>query len=123
LNTDVDFSEKSLARYRTTMQSRFAVPFRCIVVVLIAAPLGIVYSRRGFLGGIAYAIFIFAGIFFLTSTFQTAGEGAYMPPVAAAWLANFLFAGVGAVLLYYRAKNRDPSALNPFKWFRRTRAT
>jgi lipopolysaccharide export system permease protein len=123
LNTNAGFPERSLAKYRTTMHARFAVPFRCIVVVLIAAPLGIVYSRRGLLGGVAYAIFIFAAIFFLNSTFQKAGEGSYLAPFPAAWLANFIFAGVGAVLLYYRANNRDASALNPFKWLRRARAS
>ena len=123
LNTNAHFPERNLAKYRTTMQSRFAVPMRCLVVVLIAAPLGIVFSRRGLLGGVAYAIFIFAGIFFLTSTFQKSGEAGYMHPIPAAWLANLLFAGVGALLLYYRAKNRDASALNPLVWFRQARAS
>jgi len=118
LNTNASFSERRLAKYRTTLHSRFAIPFRCVVVVLIAAPLGIVYSRRGLLGGVAYAIFIFAAIFFLTSTFTKAGEGGYLSPITAAWLANALFAGIGAVLLYYRARNKDVSHLNPMRWFR-----
>jgi lipopolysaccharide export system permease protein len=118
LNTNASFSERRLAKYRTTMHSRFAIPFRCVVVVLIAAPLGIVYSRRGLLGGVACAIFIFAAVFFLTSTFTKAGEGGYLTPVTAAWLANILFAGIGAVLLYYRARNKDISHLNPMRWFR-----
>ena len=109
VNTNEGFSERRLAKYRTAMHARFAIPFRCVVVVLIAAPLGIVYSRRGLLGGVAYSIFIFAAIFFLTSTFMKAGEGGYLSPVAAAWMSNALFAGVGAVLLYYRARNRDVS--------------
>lgn len=118
VNTNASFSERRLAKYRTMMHSRFAIPFRCVVVVLIAAPLGIVYSRRGLLGGVAYSIFIFAAIFFLTSTFTKAGEGGYLSPATAAWLANILFAGIGAVLLYYRARNKDVSHLNPMRWFR-----
>jgi lipopolysaccharide export system permease protein len=120
INTNSAFSERRLAKYRTTMHSRYAVPFRCIVVVLIAAPLGIVYSRRGLLGGVAYSIFIFAAIFFLTSTFTKAGEGGYLSPVTAAWLANGIFGVIGAVLLYYRARNKDVSHLNPLRWFRRS---
>ena len=118
LATNASFSERRLAKYRTTWHSRFAIPFRCVVVVLIAAPLGIVYSRRGLLGGVAYSIFIFAAIFFLTSTFTKAGEAGYLSPISAAWLANALFAGLGAVLLYYRARNRDVSHLNPMNWLR-----
>lgn len=123
LNANAGFPERRLAKYRTSMHSRFAIPFRCVVVVLIAAPLGIVYSRRSLLGGVAYAIFLFAAIFFLTSTFMKAGEGGYLPPMTAAWLANALFAGVGAVLLYYRARNRDISDLNPMRWLQLRRST
>ncbi len=34
-------------------------PLSCLIVVLVAAPLGIVYNRRGVLAGVATGIFIF----------------------------------------------------------------
>jgi hypothetical protein len=35
------------------------------------------------------------------------GKGRYLPPFVAAWATNLIFGLVGAVLLFYRAKNRE----------------
>ena len=45
-----DFPEVRLAPYRTQLHYRWALPWVCLLVVFIAAPLGIVYNRRGILG-------------------------------------------------------------------------
>ena len=90
-NEGENVPQKRMLKYESTMHSRFSIPFRCFIVALIAAPLGIVYSRRGLLGGVAYSIFIFAAIFFLTSSFLKAGEAGIVSPMLAAWLANLIF--------------------------------
>ena len=79
----------------------------CLVVVFIAAPLGIVYSRRGVLAGVAGSIFIFFSMIFLTNLFLALGKGDRIPPLLAAWTPNAVFAVVGAFLLYLRASNRE----------------
>ena len=77
-------------------------------MVLVSAPLGIVYSRRGVLGGVAASIFIFAAMYFLRGTFLAFGQSGQIPAFVAAWATNFIFAGIGAMLLYYRSLNRQP---------------
>jgi lipopolysaccharide export LptBFGC system permease protein LptF len=52
---------------------------------------------------------------FLTHLFLALGEGDRIPPWAAAWTPNILFASVGLFLLYLRATNRDIRSLKPFK--------
>ena len=54
-----DFPRPQLAPYRTHLLYRWALPCTCLIVVFISAPLGIVYSRRGVLVGVASSIFIF----------------------------------------------------------------
>jgi lipopolysaccharide export LptBFGC system permease protein LptF len=76
-------------------------------VVLVAAPCGIVYSRRGVLGGVALAIALFFLLVFTTNLFLALGKGGRVPPVVAAWgpMAAFFLAGL--YLLWLRSTNRD----------------
>ena len=54
--------------------TRWALPWVCLLVVFIAAPLGIVYSRRGILGGVAAAIGLFFSLVFFSSLFVALGK-------------------------------------------------
>lgn len=111
--------DKAIARYETALQWRFALPFRCFLIVLLAAPLGIVASRRNMMGGVSSALGVFIAVFFLSTMFLKSGEGRYLPPWAAAWGMNILFAITGSILFWYRSRNRLPLSLNPLNWFRR----
>ncbi len=114
LRVNNDFSSVALAPFRTYYWHRWILPWSCLVVVLIAAPLGIVYSRRAVLAGVAASIFIFFGMVFLNNLCLALGSGARVPPWVAAAFPNAFFALVGAVLLFYRAKNRELPSLRIF---------
>ena len=107
LKSNPDYDERLLAPFRTNWWYCWAEPLSCLVMVLIAAPLGIVYSRRGVLGGVAASIVIFALMYFLSGSLVAAGQGGYLPPIVAAWGTNFVFGLVGAILLWARARNRE----------------
>ena len=107
LHFNSDFPDTQLAPYRTYLYHRWALPWSCLLVVFIAAPLGIVYSRRGVLAGVASSIFIFFAIIYITNFFLALGKGARIPAFAAAWFPNVFFGGIGLVLLYLRSTNRD----------------
>jgi LPS export ABC transporter permease LptG len=102
-----DFPEVRLAPFRTHYWYRFAVPFQCLVVIFIAAPLGIVYSRRGVLAGVAGCIFIFFAMGFVEKLFLALGKGDRIPAILAAWASDLIFALVGFYLLWLRANNRE----------------
>ena len=119
LRTNQSLPARSLAKYEAALHWRFALPFRCFLLVLIAAPLGIVSSRRGLLGGVSTAVALFIGIFFCSAVVLKAGEGLYLPPALGAWLTNGLFFAVGLLLLWLRSRNRTLQSLNPFMQFRR----
>ena len=107
LRFNFDFPEAQLAPFRTHLQYRWALPWSCFVVIFIAAPLGIVYSRRGVLAGVASSIFIFFGMIFLTNLFLALGKGDRISATFAAWGPNAFFGLIGLVLLYFRATNRE----------------
>jgi LPS export ABC transporter permease LptG len=107
LRHNSDFPRTLLAPFRTHFQYRLALPWTCLVVVCIAAPLGIGYSRRGVLASVATAVILVFSMNFLTHLFLALGEGDRISPLAAAWTPNILFAAVGLYLLYLRATNRE----------------
>ena len=114
LRFNADFPAVQLAPYRTYADYRWAVPWSCMVVVFIASPLGIVYSRRGVLAGVASSIFIFFSLFFLSYLFLALGKGGRIPPPVAAWGPNAAFAAVGLVLLWMRSTNRELPTFQSF---------
>jgi LPS export ABC transporter permease LptG len=114
LNFNSDFPPTLLAPFATHLQYRLALPWTCVVIALIATPLGIGYSRRGILSSVAAAIILVFSMNFVAHLFLALGEGARISDWAAAWTPNILFGTLGLVLLYYRATNREPPRLNLF---------
>jgi lipopolysaccharide export system permease protein len=114
LNFNSDFPPTLLAPFATHLQYRLALPWTCLVITLIATPLGIGYSRRGILSSVAAAIILVFSMNFVAHLFLALGEGARISDWAAAWTPNILFGTLGLVLLYYRATNREPPRLNLF---------
>jgi len=102
-----DFPEVRLAPYRTQLHYRWALPWVCLLVVFIAAPLGIVYSRRGILGGVATAIGLFFSLVFFSSLFVALGKGNRISPWLATWGPMAVYFLIGLGLLWFRSTNRD----------------
>ena len=111
LASNADFPDAQLAPFRTHLQYRWALPFTCLAVVFIAAPLGIVFSRRAVLASVASSIFIFFTFLFCMFFFLALGKGNHLPPIAAAWIPNALLVLTGSYLLYLRSTNREAPKL------------
>ena len=114
LRFNADFPATLLAPFRTHLQYRLALPWTCLVVVCIAAPLGIGYSRRGVLSSVAAAVFLVFSMNFLVHLFLALGEGDRVSPWVAAWMPNLLFAAIGLYLFYLRASNREAPGFHLF---------
>lgn len=114
LHFNADFPVTLLAPFATHLQYRIALPWTCLVVVFIAAPLGIGYSRRGILSSVATSIVLVFSMNFLTHLFLALGEGDRVPPWVAAWTPNIIFAIIGGWLLYLRSTNRATPRFNLF---------
>ena len=114
LHFNADFPETLLAPFATHLHYRIALPWTCLVMVFIAAPLGIGYSRRGILSSVAASIVLVFAMNFLTHLFLALGEGDRVPAWIAAWTPNMVFAVIGAYLLYLRATNRTTPRFNLF---------
>ncbi|HST29744.1 MAG TPA: LptF/LptG family permease [Chthoniobacterales bacterium] len=107
LHFNSDFPIALLAPFRTHLHYRIALPWTCLVVVCIAAPLGIGFSRRGVLASVASAMVLVFSMNFMTHLFLALGEGDRISPIVAAWAPNLVFTIIGLYLLYLRATNRE----------------
>ena len=108
LEFNSDFPATLLAPFGTHLQYRFALPWTCAVVALIAGALGVGYSRRGIFSSVAAATLLLFAMNFVMHLCLALGEGARIPPWVAAWTPNIIFGVIGLILLYYRASNREP---------------
>lgn len=93
-------------RFLTQWHYRWAQPGICLALVLLAAPLGIVFSRRGAAGGVALAIFLSAGMMFASTVFLSLGEAGHIPPIWAAWGTNILAIVLALILIQRRLVGR-----------------
>jgi lipopolysaccharide export LptBFGC system permease protein LptF len=123
LHFNADFPETLLAPFRTQLQFRWALPWTCFVVAIMATSLGIGYSRRGILASVAAAIGLVFTMNFLTHLFLALGEGDRISPFVAAWTPNLIFLVVGLYLLRLRATNREAPSFNPATLWRSLRAS
>jgi lipopolysaccharide export system permease protein len=123
LHFNSDFPETLLAPFRTQLQYRWALPWTCFVVTVMAAPLGIGFSRRGILASVAVAIGLVFSMNFLTHLFLALGEGDRVSPLAAAWTPNLIFFVIGLYLLHLRATNRESPSFSRLARWRSPRAT
>lgn len=107
LSNNSHFTHARLAPYRTQLAYRWALPWGCLIAVLIAGPLGIVYSRRGLMGSITMAIGLFFFLILGSSLFLALGKGDRVGPEIAAWAPVAIFGGIGIFMMWMRTTNRE----------------
>ncbi len=92
--------------YLTQWHYRWALPFACLVTVLLAAPLAIHFSRRGPGGGIFLAVVLSALMLLVSNIVLAFGEAGIIQPIAAAWLPNLTFGTIAIYLFHRRVTGR-----------------
>ena len=103
LDLHPDLSSKDKRWLRTQLQGRLALPWTCLVVVLIAIPFGAASGRRNMFVGVASSIVICFAYFVLLKLGLALGTGGYLPAWLAAWLPNASF-GVAGFWLMLRVR-------------------
>jgi lipopolysaccharide export system permease protein len=92
--------------YLTQWHYRWALPFTCLVTVLLATPLAIHFSRRGPGGGIFLAVVLSATMMLVSTIVLAFGEAGTIRPILAAWIPNIAFALLGLYLFRRRITGR-----------------
>ncbi|MEA3305748.1 MAG: LptF/LptG family permease [Candidatus Omnitrophota bacterium] len=85
---------------KVDLNHKTAFPFVNLVVILIASPFALIHARRGNIFiGIGMSIFLIAAYYVIMSISLAMGKADFLPPCAAAWSANIIFACIGTLFI------------------------
>jgi LPS export ABC transporter permease LptG/LPS export ABC transporter permease LptF len=90
-------------RFQIELQSRFSYPAACLVLMLVGVPLGVISRRGGKSSGFVFTLLLVIIYYVLSYTGISLGRQNKLSPFLAVWLANLVFALVGAFLLWQMA--------------------
>ncbi len=96
-------------RLRSEYQKRLSLPFACLAVTWFAAPLGLLFRRRGFIAftfGILM-VFIYYLVFIISEVSSLNG---HIAPEYGLWIANVVFLALGWVLYRLAVHERQAFA-------------
>lgn len=79
--------------------TKFALPLATFFTILLAAPIGILFSRMGNYFGVAISIALVFIWYMTYSIFTNLGKAGTVDPFLAAWVQNIAFGAVGVLLL------------------------
>jgi lipopolysaccharide export system permease protein len=96
-------TQSDRAWLNTKLDGRFAAPWTCLVVVLIALPFGAAGGRRNVFVGVASSIVICFIYFVLQQLGLALGTSGKLPPWLAAWFPNLSF-GLAGLLMIIRIR-------------------
>jgi LPS export ABC transporter permease LptF/LPS export ABC transporter permease LptG len=92
-----------VGKYLVDLYSKLAFPLAAPVMVLVGIPFALQSPRGGRVIGIALCLALGLGYFVVHSAAVALARTDLLPPIVAAWSANFLFATLG-LFLYLRAR-------------------
>jgi lipopolysaccharide export system permease protein len=95
------------------LHNRYAIPFACLIFVLIGVPLGIQPRRSGRSHGFIFSILILLAFYISLIAFEMFATRKIIPPLVASWAPYALFTSFGAYL-FVKAANESP--FKPALW-------
>jgi lipopolysaccharide export system permease protein len=121
----LDSAEEKNERYFEVLvefHRKFALPFACLALGLLAVPLGTQSRSAKTAFGLGLGLFLFLLYYLMLSAGLVFGEQGVYPPIIGMWLPNLVTGGLGLFLLDRTVHGRpiyiDPF-LRMFSWFRR----
>lgn len=94
---------------------KFSIPFACVVLALLAVPLGIQTHTTRRSAGLGIGLVAFLIYYLLLSAGLILGETGTVHPVIGLWAPNFIIGVAGAWLLVKTANDQPPDILSLFR--------
>ncbi|HEY9738487.1 MAG TPA: LptF/LptG family permease [Trichocoleus sp.] len=91
--------ERSIRRWETRIQQKYALPFVCVVFGLVGASIGVRPQRTSRATSFGVSIVIIFGYYLLSFITNAMGEVGFLSPFLAAWLPTLLGLLIGIFLL------------------------
>ncbi|MCF6248651.1 MAG: LPS export ABC transporter permease LptF [Desulfobacula sp.] len=95
------------------LHEKFAIPFACLSLGILAFPLGVQSASLRRSSGFSLGIFFFLLYYCLLAAGWAAGETGNYPPILGMWLPNIIMGSIGVFFLIRNAKEK-PVAMPTF---------
>ena len=92
---------------------RLALPFSCLLLGLVGAPLGALFRQSGRMAGMTLGLGVFLTYYIVLSAGKGLGENGILSPFLAVWLPNLLTAMV-AIFLWIKMQFEIPMKVGEF---------
>jgi lipopolysaccharide export system permease protein len=92
---------------------RLALPFSCLLLGLVGAPLGALFRQSGRMAGMTLGLGVFLTYYIVLSAGKGLGENGLLSPFLAIWLPNLL-TGMVAVFLWIKMQFEIPLKVGEF---------
>ena len=106
-----DKQGKKYLSVRMALHKKFSIPFACIVLGVLAVPLGLASSSSRKTAGLGIGLIAFLFYYLLLSAGLLFGESGSVSPGFAMWMPNVVMGGLG---LYLLARTADDRPLEAF---------
>ena len=106
--------DRKYAAYLMEAHRRLSLPFACLVLGLVAVPLGIRFRGRGRNWGVTLGLIIFLIYYLMLTIGRSFMDSVYYPPVVGMWMPNLVI-GAAALFLLRRTNNETPLELAGIK--------
>ncbi|MCH7825822.1 MAG: LptF/LptG family permease [Acidobacteria bacterium] len=99
-------------KYRVEVHKKFAIPMACLVMALIALPLGVSTKRHTKATGYLIAIGVIAVYYQLIENGEKFAEEGAIPVWLGMWTADIVIGGAALLLLWGKAREKDFGVLD-----------
>jgi len=99
IHSHPNLSDTDVARFKTDMHNKLAIPWTCLIVVLLGIPAGARSGRKSAIVGVFLAIGLFFAFYAFNQFGVILGKKQVIYPWLGAWLSNILFMIAGLLMI------------------------
>jgi lipopolysaccharide export system permease protein len=98
-------SGRDVTKLELKWNEKVAMPFTCLVFMIIGMPMGIRPSRTSSGVGFGLSLLVIIGFYILSAVSRGIGSSGVIPPMIIAWMPNLIAGGIGVQMLIKKAAN------------------
>ncbi len=98
-------SGRDVTKLELKWNEKVAMPFTCLVFMIIGMPMGIRPSRTSSGVGFGMSLLVIIGFYILSAISRGIGSSGVVPPVLIAWMPNLITGAIGIQMLVKKAAN------------------
>lgn len=102
----VESTKRSIRRMQVEISKTFAIPFACIVFMLLGIPLSVQTNPKGKSGNLVLVILVIFIYYIFMAAGEVLGKNGVIPPLLSLWFGNMILGSTGLYLFIKAGKEK-----------------